>query len=263
MRRVFLVTVGSAILATACSSAEVPETSTGAVDHPPAVAEPASTAADAEGDAHAPVAPPARERSSPAPAAGVKRPSTRAADPAQAQPVPEYREVILPAGTVLPLQLTSPVSSDGSQVEDAVRAALRQDLPLENGSILPAGSEIAGRVTDVERAGRVRGRARIAIRFTLLKHDGGEYDVRTELVERVAGATKGEDAAKIGIGAGAGAALGAVLGGGSGAAKGAAIGAAAGTGAVLATRGEEVRLELGEVVDTRLTAPLSVRVRVP
>jgi outer membrane lipoprotein SlyB len=95
----------------------------------------------------------------------------------------------------------------------------------------------------------------------MLQYEGDEYDVRTEAVERVAAATKGEDATKIGIGAGAGAALGAILGGGSGAAKGAAIGAAAGTGAVLATHGEEVRLDPGEAVDTRLTAPLSIRVR--
>jgi hypothetical protein len=97
----------------------------------------------------------------------------------------------------------------------------------------------------------------------MLKHDGDEYDLRTEAVERIAAATKAEDATKVAIGAGAGAALGAILGGGSGAAKGAAIGAAAGTGAVLATRGEEVRLEPGEEVKTRLTAPLPVRVRLP
>ena len=103
-------------------------------------------------------------------------------------------------------------------------------------------------------------RARIAFRFTMLKADGDEYDVRTEAIERVAEATKGEDATKVGIGAGAGAALGAILGGGSGAAKGAAIGAAAGTGAVLATRGEEVRLGSGASITTRLTAPLTIRI---
>jgi hypothetical protein len=52
-----------------------------------------------------------------------------------------------------------------------------------------------------------------------------------------------------------------VLGGGSGAAKGAAIGGAAGTGAVLATRGDEVRRGPGDDVNTRLTAPVVVRVR--
>ena len=63
-------------------------------------------------------------------------------------------------------------------------------------------------------------------------------------------------------GAGAGAAIGALLGGGSGAAKGAAIGGAGGTGVVLATKGKEVRLGAGADVNTTLTAPLTVRVKV-
>ena len=84
----------------------------------------------------------------------------------------------------------------------------------------------------------------------------------TSSITHQAEATKGEDATKIGIGAGAGAAIGALLGGGSGAAKGATIGGAAGTGAVLATRGQEIRLGPGADVTARLTAPLTVRVKV-
>jgi hypothetical protein len=116
-------------------------------------------------------------------------------------------------------------------------------------------------VTAVERSGRVKGRAHIAYRFNALTHDGERYDIDTAPLSHEAEATKGEDATKIAIGAGAGAAIGALLGGGDGAAKGAAIGGAAGTGAVLATRGEEVRLGPGATVTTRLTAPLTVRVK--
>jgi len=78
----------------------------------------------------------------------------------------------------------------------------------------------------------------------------------------LAPATKGEDAVKIGIGAGAGAVIAGILGGKDGAAKGAAIGGGAGTGVVLATKGQEMRLGLGADVSTKLTAPLTVRVRV-
>ena len=77
----------------------------------------------------------------------------------------------------------------------------------------------------------------------------------------MAPATKGEDATKIGIGAGAGAVIGGIVGGKDGAAKGAVIGGGAGTGVVLATKGEEIRLGPGADVTTRLTAPLTVRVR--
>jgi hypothetical protein len=56
--------------------------------------------------------------------------------------------------------------------------------------------------------------------------------------------------------------IGGILGGGDGAAKGAAIGGGAGTAAVLATRGQEVRLGAGTPVSVKLTAPLTVRVAV-
>ena len=91
---------------------------------------------------------------------------------------------------------------------------------------------------------------------------GGEkYDIQTSSISHLAAATKGSDAKKIAIGAGAGAAVGALLGGGGGAAKGAAIGGAGGTGVVLATRGKEVHMGPGADVTTKLTAPVTVRVR--
>jgi hypothetical protein len=218
---------------------------------PAAARQPAQTTRPA-----APRAPAASPAPAPAPA-----PRAAEAPPAPAPALPQYREIVVPAGTMLALRLTSAVASDTSQVEDVVRATLRSTLTLEDGVVLPAGAELIGHVTDTERAGRVRGRARVAFRFTSMRYDGDEYDIRTDTIERVAEATKSEDATKIGVGAGAGAALGALLGGGSGAAKGAAIGAAAGTGAVLATRGQEVRLEPGEPVDATLTAPLMFRTR--
>jgi hypothetical protein len=180
---------------------------------------------------------------------------------APAAPAPQYREVTLPAGTTLRLRLQSAVASDSSRVEDPVRAELREALVADGATVLPAGAEFTGNVTNVERSGRVKGRALVSYRFDSVTHAGDQYDVQTAPLAHRAEATKGEDATKIAIGAGAGAAIGALLGGGDGAAKGAAIGGAGGTGVVLATRGEEVRLAPGATVTTRLTAPLTVRVR--
>jgi hypothetical protein len=176
--------------------------------------------------------------------------------------VPEYREFTLAAGTSLPVELQSAVASDASELEDTVRATLRNAVTIDGEEVLPAGTELAGHVTEVERAGRVKGRARVAFGFTSLRHDGERISLRSEAIVREAEATKGEDATKIGIGAGAGAVLGAVMGGKDGAVKGATIGGAAGTGAVLATRGKEVRLETGTNIPVTLAAPLAIRVRV-
>jgi hypothetical protein len=204
--------------------------------------------------------PGATERSAPASDA-ASRPEAPAVEEPKAPPAPEYKEITLPAGTSLRLDLKSSVASDTSKVEDTVRAALRQAVTVDGETVLPAGTELVGTVIDVARSGRVKGRARVAYRFSSLRHDSERYDISTASVTHQAEPTKKEDAVKIGIGAGAGAAIGAILGGGSGAAKGAAIGGAGGTGAVLATRGEEVRRGPGANVTTRLTAPLTVRVK--
>jgi hypothetical protein len=80
-------------------------------------------------------------------------------------------------------------------------------------------------------------------------------------VSHQAAATKGEDATKVGIGAGAGAVVGGILGGKKGAATGAAVGGGAGTGVVLATKGQEVELGPGADATTQLSGPVTVRVR--
>lgn len=195
-------------------------------------------------------------------AAGGTTGASPLAKVAAAVGIPQYRDVTLPAGTALRLELQSAIASDTSSVEDTVRASLRQPVNVDGTAVLPTGTEVVGTVTSVERSGRVKGRARIAYRFDSLDYSGERYDIRTNTLSHLAPATKAKDATKIGIGAGAGAAIGALLGGGSGAAKGAAIGGGAGTGVVLATRGKEVRLGPGADVTARLTAPLTVRVKV-
>jgi hypothetical protein len=195
-----------------------------------------------------------------APPAGEPKTETAAPEP-KAIPEPVYKEVTLPAGTTLRLDLKSSVASDTSKVEDTVRASLRQSVVIDGETVLPSGTELVGVVTEVARSGRVKGRARVAYRFSSLRHDSERYDIKTATIAHEAEATKKKDATKIAVGAGAGAAIGAILGGGSGAAKGAAIGGGAGTGAVLATRGDEVRRGPGADVTTRLTSPLTVRVK--
>jgi hypothetical protein len=175
---------------------------------------------------------------------------------------PEYREVTLPAGTLLPLALETTVASDTSNIEDPVRATLRRAIVVDGVEAVPAGSTLAGTVTEARRSARVKGRARVAFRFNSVHAHDDRVDVRTSVVARTAPATKRQDAAKIGIGAGAGAVIGGIVGGGDGAVKGAAIGGAGGTGVVLATRGKEVRLPAGTNVSVKLLAPVTVRVPV-
>jgi hypothetical protein len=184
-----------------------------------------------------------------------------ASEPA-APRAPEYREVTIPSGTVLAIELQSAVSSETSHPEDQVRGTLRRSITVDGIEALPAGTAALGHVTVAERSGRVQGRARVAYRFTRLDPPGEaeRVSVQTGVISHVAPATKKQDAAKIGGGAAGGAIIGGILGGGSGAAKGAAIGGAAGTGVVLGTRGKEVRVPPGTNLSVKLTAPVTVRV---
>jgi hypothetical protein len=101
----------------------------------------------------------------------------------------------------------------------------------------------------------VKGRASIAFRFDRLIARGENYRIQTTLVSREAAQNKTDDLKKGGIGGGLGAIVGGVVGGG----KGAAIGAVAGgTGAVLATKGREVRLAPGTAVTVTLQNALTV-----
>jgi hypothetical protein len=219
--------------------------------------------------AETPAQPPAAPASSaPAPqsAPGDAQPGTAAAPhPATAPGGAETGTPATPASAAatLGLQLDTAVASDTSNVEDPVRATLRKSIISNGLTVLPEGTHITGVVTDVARSGKVKGLARLSMRFTSLTVDDERYEIRTHTVSREAKSTKKKDATKVGVGTGAGALIGAIAGGGKGAAIGAGVGAAAGTGVVMATRGDEVRLAEGTSLTVALASPLKVRVLLP
>jgi len=175
---------------------------------------------------------------------------------------PEYREVTIAAGTALPLEMTSTISSASAEVEAPVSAKLRNAISVDGETAIPAGTVLRGNVTDVERSGRVSGRAHVSFAFNEANIRGDREDLKTNPLTFEAEATKGEDATKVGAGAVGGAILGGILGGKKGAAKGAIVGGAAGTGVVLATKGKEVSVNEGTDVTATLAQPLTLRVRV-
>jgi len=200
--------------------------------------------------------------SGPAPNVGLSpRDSNRVAE-APAPRAPEYREVTIAAGTALPLEMTSTLSSASAEVEAPVSAKLRNAITVDGETAIPAGTVLRGNVTDVERSGRVSGRAHLSFAFNEANIRGDREDLKTNPLTFEAEATKGEDATKVGAGAVGGAILGGILGGKKGAAKGAIAGGAAGTGVVLATKGKEVTVNEGTDVTATLAQPMTLRVRV-
>lgn len=190
--------------------------------------------------------------------------ATIAAEPGNAVAAPgdDYREVRIPAGTVLPVDLETSVGSDTSRVEQPVRGALRRPLVVNGRQVLPLGTAVFGHVTRAQRPGKIKGRGLIAMRFTEIDTPGeGRTRMSTAAVSRIAPATKEKDALKIIAPAAGGAVVGRIVGGKKGAREGAVIGGGAGTAYVLSTRGKDIRLGKGANLAVRLTAPLVVKVR--
>jgi hypothetical protein len=183
---------------------------------------------------------------------------------AEAAPVVESaaRFVTIPAGTTLRLRVDRAFGSDISRIEDPVGATLVRDVVVDGHTVLPSGSFASGYVADAVRPGKVKGRGRVAVRFTRITPAGDDdrYTMRTRSWVAVAPATKKKDALTIGLPAAGGAAIGALLDGKKGAGIGALAGGGAGTAVVLTTRGKDVRVNRGATLAVRLSEPLTVRI---
>ena len=175
----------------------------------------------------------------------------------------------IPRDTVLSLELLTPLSTEATQRGDRFQA--RVTAPTEY-----AGAVVDGRVTQVQRPGKVKGVAKLQLTFDQIRSpDNRVVSLHAELVELTPmgrddgtqvdpeGGVKGrsttkDDVSKVGAATGVGAIIGAIAGGGTGAAIGAAIGGAAGTGAVMTQRGKDIRLERGQQLKIRTSTDTSI-----
>ena len=170
-----------------------------------------------------------------------------------------YEEIVVSAESVIGLQSETTVTSERARVEDRVEARVTRDVRVGDRVAIPAGARAIGVVSQVERGGKFREHARLAIRFqTVVLADGTRLPVSTDAVVREGSAPSNESAKKIGGGAVAGTILGAILGGSKGAAIGGAAGAGAGTAAVAAGERSAATLRAGEPITVRLLSPVTV-----
>lgn len=177
-------------------------------------------------------------------------------------PAPEFVELTVPSDAVLGLQIERTVSSELARPEDKVDARVTRDVRVADRVAIPAGSTVRGSVTEVDRGGRMKGKARLAIRFhTIVLADGTQLALKTDPVVREGQSPGGESAAKVGGAAIGGAILGAILGGGKGAAIGGAVGAGAGTAAAMTNDRNPATLAAGTTVTVRMQAPVTVTVQ--
>jgi hypothetical protein len=168
------------------------------------------------------------------------------------------------SNVVLTVELVNRLSTDVSQRGDRFEARVVEPQEF-------AGAVVAGRLADVQRSGKAKGRSLLQLDFDQIRMPGasGWDEFSAQVVEVVAateesgvgevdpeGGVRGrsttkDDVAKVGAAAGIGAIIGAIAGGGKGAAIGATIGGGAATGGVMSQRGKDIRLEPGQQLRIR------------
>jgi len=185
-------------------------------------------------------------------------------DPSKVQP-----PVVVPAGTVIPVTLTSRISTKNARDGDGIYGKTVFPITVNNKIVIPEGSFVRGKVTEIRRPGRVKGKGELTLNFqTLVLPSGITVPIYTSLGgaggagERKGEATvqgdssKGEDAKTVGTTAAQGALIGVIADRGKGAVVGGGVGAAAGTAAVLLTRGKDLVLEPGTTIEIVLDRPI-------
>ncbi len=178
----------------------------------------------------------------------------------------------IPKGAHVLLRMNNSVSSRTAHEGDYVYLTTASPIAAGGQILVPVNTHVTGSVVRVQRSGRVKGRAQLAIRLETLTLNSGRVVKFTPKVSSVdsdesgqrvegpegkvtQGGTKGKDTEQIAILAGSGAALGAMIANraGDGALRGAGIGAGAGMGVglarVLMSRGKEVELRHGSSLD--------------
>ena len=190
--------------------------------------------------------------------------------------------MVIPAGTKVALSLKQAISTKTAKEGDPVYAETTFPVVLDNKIIIPPGTYVQGKISNVKRGGHVKGRAELLIHFTSMIYPSGYTVVLPGSLDNVPGAEKstvkdsegtiqqdsqtGEKVGTAAKTAGAGAAIGGLsTGSWKGAGIGAGIGGGVGAAIAMLSRGSDVRLEPGtslEMIIEREVALDSTRLQV-
>jgi hypothetical protein len=148
------------------------------------------------------------------------------------------------------LRLNDNIDS-GDSAGQRFRASLEGGLLDTSGKMAVAvGTKVLGLIVESKQSGRLAGKPELELAFTDLEINGMLIPIQSQGVQAV-GESAGRDTGRK---VAAGALVGAAFGGGKGAAKGAAIGGAA----ALLTRGQQIKIPSGTMLELKLVGPVKV-----
>ena len=179
----------------------------------------------------------------------------------------------LPPDTVISVQMNGSLSSRTAHVGDKFTATVTVPVYVNGRTVIPAGSIVEGRVTQVTPAKRMNRSGTIAIDFDDLVFPNGasvglvggltsddpETRRRIDDESRVSAEGNKKPSVFIGGGGAIGAVLGGIAGGGKGAVVGGVVGAGAGVASILLSKGEEAQVSSGTPFGVQIKQAMIVR----
>jgi len=189
---------------------------------------------------------------------------------------PPVQYYTVPADTIIRVRLNEPLNSGTARIGDRFSANVVEPV-YAGGSgvdVIPVGSKVWGRVTQVNRAQKRRpGNITVAFNSVVLPNgrsaviNGSLTTLQADNVNSdnegtvKGGSNQKRDAVFIGGGAATGAIIGAIAGGGKGAAIGGILGGALGTGARVLEKEKEAEIksgtEFGVILNRSVSLPAS------
>ncbi|MCY3778404.1 MAG: hypothetical protein OXH11_20715 [Candidatus Aminicenantes bacterium] len=180
----------------------------------------------------------------------------------------------IPAGTEIRVRMKEPLTTRTHKVGDTFSARVIQSIDAGRARAIPKGVEVRGSISQLVRAGRIRGRARMNLHFKELRfRDGRVVPMDAQMASLVEPrkrsvpdeegtleepGEKGREAGKVGASSAIGALIGLIGGGKEGVAVGAAAGAAVGAAGILVTRGRDIVIPVGTEIVIRLSKDLDL-----
>jgi hypothetical protein len=211
------------------------------------------------------------------PAPSIPPPVAAAASTPASTLVPPNGQLIVPAGTRIPLILRNPINTRTAKPGDSVYFETAYPIAVNNRTAIPMSAFMRGQILEAKRPGRIKGRGEIRMALEQLTFPNGytiallaspsSVDPNTgagvDSTKRIVGSSSAlrDTTAVLGTTA-AGAYIGSIAGAvsndapGRGALIGGGVGGLGALIAVLATRGPEAQLPRGTMLDVVFDRPL-------
>jgi len=187
-------------------------------------------------------------------------------------PAPQIVYYNVNAGQVMRVRMNQTITSETARVADQFTTTVVDPVYASGIEVIPAGSEIVGRVVTVNRASRKSKAGTIGVHFVSLRLPTGiARAINGDLTDVTAnnvtadneGEVSGRSAMKrnvvfIGGSAATGALIGAIAGGGKGAGIGAIVGGGLGAAGAVFSKGNEAVVKSGTEFDVVLNQTLSL-----